>query len=49
MLGKLLVLVRHRVTWRFLTILLATLGYALYAQDLSKLEVALCTVLSCMD
>lgn len=49
MLGKLLVLIRHKVTWRFLVLLLATLGYALCAQDVSKLEVALCTVLSCVD
>lgn len=49
MYGKLLALVRHRATWRFLVLLLATFGYALCAQDLSKLEVALCTVLSCVD
>lgn len=49
MLGKLMVLIRHKVTWRFLVLLLATLGYSLYVEDLSKLEVALCSVLSCVD
>lgn len=49
MLGKLIDLVRHRATWRFLILLLATSGYSLFVGDISKLEVALCTILSCVD
>lgn len=44
-----LALLRHRVTWRFLLVLLATFGYASLADNLSGLEVALCSVLACMD
>lgn len=40
---------RHRVTWRFLPVLLAALGYATLTTDLSELEVAFCSVLSCVD
>lgn len=47
--SMLVTLIRHRVTWRFLNVLLATLGCTLLVGDLSKLEVALCTVLTCLD
>lgn len=40
---------RHRVTWRFLLVLLGSLGYASLADNLGGLEVALCSVLSCVD
>lgn len=42
-------LLRQRATWRFLAVLLIALGYSAIAQDLSGLEVALCSVLSCVD
>lgn len=42
-------LLRHRVTWRFLAVLLTTIGYASLAGNLGELEVALCSVLSCVD
>lgn len=44
-----LALLRHRVTWRFLAVLLATVGYASLTDNLGELEVALCSVLSCVD
>lgn len=47
--SMLVTLIRHRATWRFLYVLLATLGCSLLVGDLSKLEVALCSVLSCLD
>lgn len=47
--ATLLALIRHRVTWRFLLVLLGSLGYASLAGNLSELEVAFCSVLSCVD
>lgn len=47
--ATLLALLKHRATWRFLCVLLITLGYATLADNLSKLEVALCSVLTCVD
>lgn len=41
-------LLRHRVTWRFLAVLLTALGYSVLTDDLGRLEVALCSVLSCV-
>lgn len=47
--ATLLALLKHRATWRFLCVLLVSLGYATLADDFGKLEVALCTVLTCVD
>lgn len=45
----LLALIKHRATWRFLCVLLSTAGYAYLTDDLGKLEVALCSILTCVD
>ncbi|XAO37645.1 hypothetical protein ZUJKYKSB_CDS0021 [Salmonella phage 1Sgal1PP] len=49
MLRLLIALLRHRVTWRFLLVLTATLGYAGLTDNLCQLEVAFCSILSCGD
>lgn len=49
MLRLLISLLRHRVTWRFLLVLTAALGYAGLTDYLSQLEVAFCSILSCGD
>lgn len=49
MLRLLIALLRHRVTWRFLLVLTATIGYAGLTDHIGQLEVALCSILSCGD
>ncbi|AMR59471.1 hypothetical protein BI010_gp53 [Citrobacter phage SH2] len=49
MLRLLIALLRHRVTWRFLLVLTAALGYAGINDHLGQLEVAFCSILSCGD
>ncbi|UNA05231.1 hypothetical protein [Pantoea phage vB_PdeP_F2M1C] len=49
MLRLLIALLRHRVTWRFLLVLTAALGYAGLTDHLGQLEVAFCSILSCGD
>lgn len=44
-----LTLLTHRTTWRFLLVLSAALGYTLLADQLSGLEAAVCSVLTCVD
>ena len=45
----LLNLLRHRVTYRFLMVLCAALGYAAINGDLSSLESTVCSLLTCVD
>jgi hypothetical protein len=45
----LLTLLRHRVTYRFLVVLCAALGYASLTGDLSSLESTVCSILTCSD
>ena len=45
----LLNLLRHRVTYRFLVVLCAALGYASLTGDLSSLESTVCSLLTCTD
>lgn len=46
----LLNLLKHRVTWKFLLVLLVALGVTSDTQDLiGRLEALLCAVLSCTD
>ncbi len=49
MLRLLIALLRHRVTWRFLIVLGASLGYASLTDHLGPLEMAFCSLLSCGD
>ncbi|WNV46669.1 hypothetical protein sekstaphage1_p46 [Escherichia phage Sekstaphage-1] len=49
MLRLLIALLRHRVTWRFLIVLGAAIGYAGLTDNLSELEMAFCSLLSCSD
>ncbi|WPK33076.1 hypothetical protein [Escherichia phage AV103] len=45
----LLNLLRHRVTYRFLMVLCAALGYASLTGDLGSLESTVCSILTCSD
>lgn len=49
MLRLVLNLARHRVTYRFLLVLTAALGFASLDTDLSTLESTVCSVLTCVD
>lgn len=49
MLNLLLTLLKHRVTWRFLLVLAASLGYSAYTGLLTELEAGFCALLSCSD
>ena len=49
MLRLLIALLSHRVTWRFLMVLTAALGYAGLTDHIGQLEVAFCSILSCVD
>lgn len=40
-------MLRHRVTYRFLGVLLCALGVASASETVGGLEVAVCTLLSC--
>lgn len=42
-------LLRHRVTYRFLLVLIAALGFSSLTTDLSTLESTVCTLLTCVD
>lgn len=42
-------LLRHRVTYRFLIVLLCTLGVASSDESIRGLEMVVCTLLSCVD
>lgn len=49
MLRLLLTVLKHRVTWRFLLVLAATLGYSSYTNEIGQLATAFCSLLSCSD
>lgn len=49
MYGTVVCLLRHRVTWRFLPLVLTALGMSALASQCGELEVALCSVLTCLD
>lgn len=49
MLRLVLTLLKHRVTWRVVMVLLATIGYSCLNEDLSGLETLVCSVLTCVD
>lgn len=49
MLSFIIKLLRHRVTWRFLLVLAAALGYASLADQLGGLEATVCALLTCSD
>ncbi|WEU68293.1 hypothetical protein TARRARE_47 [Escherichia phage vB_Ec_Tarrare] len=42
-------LLRHRVTYRFLLVLVAALGFSSLTTDLSTLESTVCSVFTCVD
>lgn len=42
-------LLKHRVTYRFLLVLAAALGYSAVSDSLSGMETTLCALLTCSD
>lgn len=43
------IMLRHRITYRFLFVLLGAFGLTSGVQHISQLEVLLCSVLACTD
>ncbi|WGV38279.1 hypothetical protein SWJM03_00003 [Salmonella phage SWJM-03] len=48
MMRLLIYLLRHRVTWRFLVVLVASIGLASSAEHIGELETLLCSLLTCV-